>query len=154
MPHSFHKGVIPIEYFFKGVYGPDRIHVANSGEVSAVLKLDLVTFPSLEDGPYHKHEFEVLQRKSEQFLRNYFSSQSKIIVYTMKREIDHKMRYFVLDVRHPERDESAADYLVSRGLIKVDHEVAKLSGYEHLIKLEKEAQMQDLGVWGLAFKSK
>lgn len=151
---SFHKGVVPIYYTFKGVYGPNRIHVANKAGVSTVLELDLLVFPGLEDGPYRVKEHQALKQKAEQFLRTYFGSQEKILVFTMKREIDHEMHYYALDIKHPEKAESVSDYMVSRGLAKVNHEVAKLSGYEVLIDLEKEALHQDIGVWGLTAKTK
>jgi hypothetical protein len=151
---SIHRGVVPVFYTLKGVYGPNKLHVANAAGVSTVLELDMIVFPELEEGPFYKKSHQALEQKSVQFLRNYFGSQKKILIYTMKREIDHEMHYFVLDVKHPERDDSASDYLVTRGLVKVDHEVAKLAGYDYLIDLEKEALHQDIGVWGLTVKTK
>lgn len=146
---SRHKGVVPVEYKMKGVYGPDRLHIANDANIGTVLDLEVILFPEFSNESNHAESFRQLKLIAEQHVRNYVGSQQDVIVFTLKRLINHELKYFALDIKNPERDIALSDYLVTRGLVQVDHEVAKLSGMDYLIQLEKEARKQDLGIWKL-----
>jgi len=144
---SRHKGVVPIRYKLLGVQGPQSLHLSDDSEMKTVVKFDLIDVPKLEQLNLSAEELEIMRVEAMHQLRNYFGAQKEVVVYVMKRELKHELRYFALDARHPERDLSAVDFLVTRGLAFVNQSVAKLAGMDYLITLEKEAREEDRGFW-------
>ncbi len=149
---SRHKGVNEVGYYFKGVEGPRSIHLANSAGARAVIELDLLKFPSEEDSMLSVEELESIKRESITYIKNYFGTQREVSLYVLKREEERVMKYYSLDLRHPEKDITLADYLVTRGLVLVNAEVAELSGMTYLLGVQKEAEKQEVGLWKIDHK--
>jgi hypothetical protein len=148
------KAVTSVFYTYHSVRGTHGLWLSNESGLPAHLDIEMLSFPHRQQWDELNMDTETgeaLKAKTIRLLRNYFGSQKRIELITLKTVApDRQEHNHLLDARSPEQMETLGEHMVSRGLYQVDTDLAKSSDYKHLLKLQNEAQRSRLGIWQYA----
>ena len=148
-----HHSINNLSYEYLGSAGPDAIWVRNKYDLKARLPFDTGHFPGIKDADdlnLIPSEVELLRAMAEGVIRDYFGASKEITLITFKigrKEEQDEPRTWLIDATIEGRHETIIETLARHGLIILDTELLKDTGFKRIGRLQLDAMRSRLGIW-------